>query len=413
MSSFFSDIKSQLRQDCGGRYLAFVLRAAISSEPRLARALFPKLKQVTLDELRSGAVTVETEQVFLGRRPRRRADLAILKEGQVIAMAEIKYRDHKAEGNDAQAEDYLEFLARPENRGVQFTLVSEFDPSNEVLARLENNESAQFYRYRELYERISKLEKRSGVAELVLRFMEETCMLYKENVGGVDDKVLLIFMLRSLNTSHYTGLGKIHSQSRIQAVPALLEQLLSCTQVLADELQSKYQSLVGKNRINVTFAINPNFSSKAVRKLAEQVRTKNSKPVDFEPKARTGGAFWTLASACLGPMGRSDSVYIYLGLSFDLDLKLKTLDKYLWASVLSKIEFQGASRYAHVKIDPKNQSVLRPTNLVPSLGPALAKVEEAFREALADAQADDSWHALTDVKREKLGAFADALAKAT
>jgi len=93
--SFFSRFKDKLNMDYGGRYFALLLREIIKEEPSVNSAVFPSLNKSDQNKIRtSGEIHVEYPfPGFNGRK--RRADLAILIDGKIEALLEVKYEDEK------------------------------------------------------------------------------------------------------------------------------------------------------------------------------------------------------------------------------------------------------------------------------------------------------------------------------
>jgi hypothetical protein len=156
---FLSDLKA-LTGDKGGRFLAAVIKHVGQQEPKLLERVFAQQR---------GALSLESDDVVVTEFPyraNRRADIAVLRRGEVLALAELKYRDQRGAEVDSQIGDYLSHCRSSK---IAFALLTEFEPRLDARTRIDPR--LRIVTYHELAGFIRELKPRSDAARGALALL--------------------------------------------------------------------------------------------------------------------------------------------------------------------------------------------------------------------------------------------------
>ena len=123
--SFFAELQGWFKREYGaehgGRFLALVIEHTFKADPAPFRDF---LVAIFGGAFREKDLTLNRELVFKGRQGSRRADLAVVCNGEVRILIELKYRDRLQQPSGpkpAQLDDYLSYCQQ--NRGCRFLLL--------------------------------------------------------------------------------------------------------------------------------------------------------------------------------------------------------------------------------------------------------------------------------------------------
>src|SRR6185312_3908294 len=103
MKSFYGSLRSKFKATYEGRFFSTILADVLQAEPKALEAVFPGLSRQHQRSVESGEALVTTEHRLANGR---RADLAIVVGGDVVALAEVKQSDITSTSVEVQLEDY-------------------------------------------------------------------------------------------------------------------------------------------------------------------------------------------------------------------------------------------------------------------------------------------------------------------
>jgi len=323
MANLFSRIKSKLSQDFGGRYLGVVLEQVIADCPKFSQVIFPKLGDEIVEKLQNGQATVSAERSFRVKMKNKRADLAICDGQKIVALAEIKYEDHKAPGNFGQIGDYLDWQKR--NDGV-FTYLTQYTPPLDDMERIEKAARSldgliahRFFR--DLYRHGKRDYQNSYTVRLLCEFLKEEHVVYSEDFGAGAKAGLKFLLVDSLSAPR-TKFGKIGTVPNALRGTKLFADLFANALALSDWFQGhgRLETHFG-NRFAPHIGFIPEFNSSKVKKrLGSDKEGGKEKKVYFDGHgAVTGGWLYILMH---GKHKRS-LAYINMGYCFELNVNAK------------------------------------------------------------------------------------------
>lgn len=355
MSNFFSRIKNRLSQDIGGRYLGIVIEQVVASEPRFALSIFPHIPEIVVKELSSGHARVTAEFAFPGRHGKsRRADLAVLRGEEIVALAEIKYVDHKSPGNWAQLGDYIAFARK--HPGCSFTYLTQYSPPADdwALLKAAQNEIASVAHIytRELYARTSKFNSPS--VHVFRDFLKEEYVVYCDRFQSNAQAALMLLMVRGLHLRHATGLGKLRTTDNARYAIELFQALMDNVIALSDWFYETFRDYFG-NRFVPEFGFDAELDAKKIRKAFTR-KSKNGAPPKLlkrlPPDARTGGWFWVYMGGAFAGASQKQWLRLWFGYSFRLNLATGKIQAWLEAEIYGQGLEEASAGGARLKMTP-------------------------------------------------------------
>ncbi len=326
--SFFTRIKSKLNRDYGGRYMGLVLQEILTEKPQLSRHLWP-------NEIGAAArrtAIFELEKKF--GQGNRIADLAMVDPGgNILALLEIKYEDHKSPHNAAQLDDYIKYS---KVNNVQFTYLTKHMPPPEDLQRLEMHRHLS---YRAFSQAVEGDSDRGPIGELFCTFMRESGIMYQ---ADLDRDSLLLLIAKSCHFRNQTGFGKLTSRKRIsEDVPNTLQGLVGNVNVLADRLYDAYQQKIFSVRPYTHFSMQPILKMSSLEQAISKIKyeDEDEDEMPLESKAVFAGNLFVYFEGSI-PASNRDKDYLYLegGYSFRVDPGKKTdaLKQWIYAAIHGK-----------------------------------------------------------------------------
>src|SRR5262245_60386280 len=109
MQSLFGSLRSKFKATYEGRFFSTILADVIQAEPKALEAVFPYLPSKYQRSVSNGSAIVTTEHRLANGR---RADLAVIVDGEPVALAEVKQADIKSPGVGVQMEGYRREVRR-------------------------------------------------------------------------------------------------------------------------------------------------------------------------------------------------------------------------------------------------------------------------------------------------------------
>ncbi|MEW6166789.1 MAG: hypothetical protein AB1651_03695 [Pseudomonadota bacterium] len=312
--SFFGRFKSHLKQDFGGRYLGAVLAECINAEPGIAKTLWG----ISIDP-RHHAVTAEW--VFPGKDKGRRADLVVLKkkDRQLVALAEIKYEDHKLDSTGAQLKDYLDLVER--QSGLAFVYLTKHAPKHEDKWKVQQA-GHRAYTYGDLFQALhaNKGLRGNHTAQLLMDFLREEGYVFTQNIDAQDVKALIA---QTCGFPQAAGLGKLFSGATYERTTDALQQILANAAVLGDSFYEQYGAVAFGNRPFTRFTSLPWINKTGMKLLAKELDDYDE--VYLPRRSISGGSLFVWSQMRFA--GKSGWMYLYIEQSYELstgtDHKLK------------------------------------------------------------------------------------------
>jgi hypothetical protein len=298
---FFSRIRSQLKEDIRGRYLAFILRELITAEPKVVNALIREPKDVP-----KSPITVDLEWSF---KEGRRADLALFFKDRVApaALLEIKYGDEKTDGVSAQLEDYVTYA---KENDCLLGVITAY-PLKEKDANYLADNNLHSILLREVADRLrqDKHTRENPLVTLFLDYVKEEGFMFDNDIGTEDIKKLLVRLVMPRNS----GAGRIRGKENILSViPDTFRGLISNMQVI-----TTYLDPLRKNATQVPlvdFSIDPWIDPWIYSRQAETSDESRS----LLDKEKAGGYLWTYTAPKIYGVPDKEWLFVEMGLSYGL-----------------------------------------------------------------------------------------------
>jgi hypothetical protein len=312
MTAFFSRFQNKLKQDYGGRYLAYLLEELLTEVPELLTDIFCDLSR---DEATDPAFEIEYE---FTKDPRRRADLAVFGRGRkLIGLIEIKDEDHKSQRNEEQLLAYLDFVRR--NPGTRFTIISKHALSARLESHLKKyHQSDARVRQKplllgELYRAVSA--RNSPVGKMFCDYLRDKGVTY-ESIELSRQMPYLLLQLAAPDSAG--GFGRIREKANVANVPQVFNTLLGNADVLGTWFYDRFGSGIFKKPFTPHFAFHPYYEpTKLKEKLEKHLR---------EHKPRDNPYFYPDMAALaadldIGARAKLDEeTALWIGYRFTLDL---------------------------------------------------------------------------------------------
>ena len=318
---FFSKIKSLLKHDYGGRYLALVLKEIIEEDNSITNQIWREGKKIKKDSF-----YVQTEWSFPDRP--RIADLAVISkiDGRALALAEIKYEDEKKDDNKYQLNDYLDYCC---NNNINFTYLTKNLPPVSDLKIVNNN----YLSYASLVHRIERKKNTSYFSKLLCEFIREEGYVFQKKI---DKDALLLLMVNSLSFPNRHGLGKLNTLKRItKDVPRTFETILNNTSVIGTMFYEGIAFNSFHKRPTLEYKFHPHINIKKSQSRLSILEEKNEETITrLEKDEIEFGEFNSYAY--LKFKGGDRWLYITFGYSYQLEKgkdKSKALQSKLFAEI--------------------------------------------------------------------------------
>jgi hypothetical protein len=362
---FLANLQDRMGHSFGGRFVELVLEDLCRDHTDLSAVLF----NVPLNQSKrsTGGYSVVAEWGLPDRN--RIADLALIDalSGEPLALAEIKYDDHKNPKNAAQLKDYVEFCRK---RELGFCYLTQHYPPSSDLAKVRG------IRFRHLLfsdlaaaicARRKLLSDRS--IGLLIEYLEDRGLLMK-TVDGVGLRKL---MVRIFNPNHGQGRQQANKDI-VTSVPESFATLLSNVQLLGDEIAHLIQN---RRRPAVDFEVEP-YGSLSKKKLRDISNGQDDRSSIFFTKA--GGALWVFFRITLTDgIGMAAGYVVEISSPIKRDEPSVSLYAAFWGRNLAQ-QYRQYSRIATSVIGNKKKCLKTLTRLISEEAAVAAKDPEASRK---------------------------------
>jgi hypothetical protein len=324
MTNFFSAIQGYFSTEFSGRYLGVLLVEVCRVDPLPFKKYFAA--RFGDSRYRACELSMNTEAAFRTRSGRRRADLAVIANGNPAALIELKFDDKlmpRRQGKAAQLSDYLRNCSAD---GLDFLLLSKDPPSGP--------EAKQLRRSRQRWAYISDFAEHFRAAKhpasrMLFDYFRERRLV----VEPLNEDYLYRFFHRLLKPWRHSG--RIVSKDALSEGPSQFQALLANMRLMAMDLATKIRSQGSnaRNRAPTTdFAIYPEFGADALRRELSRTRRKGG-AIEAPDKARRGGRVYVYAVQPLGGKGKKWLDLEY-GLGFEIRPgKTRSLSPFLYSVI--------------------------------------------------------------------------------
>lgn len=311
-------------------------------EPAAIRAVFPDLDDDVVEAVQSGSAEVAVEYPIGDGY----ADLAIVSDRTVLAIAETKQADIIGQRVAGQLQGYRKFV-KASGRSVHFSLITMHSPDEEhmrVLRLSWGKGQRNVVRFHHIAAALQPHAERPMVA-LLLEYMREQRMTGYQRIDG-KASTLPLLMTRFLPVQHSHGLGRLQSARSVQSVAELLDALLRNTQYMADWFRADNTDLFPRTFAS-EFSARPWFNYK---KLGRYLN-KNQKTEDEAlPRNQCVGGSLDVyvqgrlaASSISAPKGHDINIYLGYWVELNLGAKRK-IQPYLYVGTSGNKAFREKYR---------------------------------------------------------------------
>jgi hypothetical protein len=274
---FFQDISGYFQQEYSGRYLAVLLCELARNEPDSFAKVIEHAantsdiksdvqgwKKLSKDIRRAGPNGISFKHNhYPFARGKRKADVALLRDKQPLALAEIKEDDFKSPGNVDQLADYLK---EARDRHVRFIHISRYAPRQDYQNKIRNTKrdcAVLLIRYRQLYDALKNRAHKGPIADMLSEYMEDIGVSTFQTIERRESNFLIFLLTRILNFPHATQLGKVNSIAAVAAFPVLVKRLFDNLEFVSEWIQQKNADII-KNRFTRNMSVWPTYDLKSV-----------------------------------------------------------------------------------------------------------------------------------------------------
>lgn len=230
-SSFFSCIKGYFDASYAGRYDEIILREVSQECPAIMKALYndynpSKHEIITEYEYKKKVKAQKGKKGEKGRR----ADIAILEEGKVRCLIEIKVDDAPLK---KQLEDYIAYSNKYK---VDFIYLTQRNPSKSDLELIKKGALCKHIFFYDLYNQIKKKTSvcKNPVGKLYMKYLEDNGNMFKEiNPTGVKKFLTRLFL-------PWSGNGHVrNTKDMVETIPATFRDLMNNLYLINEDIGKK------------------------------------------------------------------------------------------------------------------------------------------------------------------------------
>jgi hypothetical protein len=324
--SFFGALQSWFKEgygsDYGGRYVGLLLEHGFRVDPRPLKAFF---RDVSNLDLSSKHITLEREHLFRGRNgSRRRADLAVLADGRVSALVELKYRDRLLDGGGpkpAQLDDYLHYCRR---NACNFLLLHREPQTTRDIKKIKNAKQCLAH-YAQLASYLARSAHSSS--QLLYQYFQEGGLVLEP----IHTDYLARFMHRLVLPSNRGG--RVNITSKITEGPRQFQALLNNMRLFAADVTPQLLRVTRKESARaatVDFEIRERFDRDDVRAQTQQ--TSKGGYLWIDSSCRRGGSLEIWANNAF-TKDHQRWLYVFYGFEFHLEKAQKLgIDQFAYVS---------------------------------------------------------------------------------
>ena len=333
-SSFFSCIKGYFDASYAGRYDEIILREVSQECPAIMSALYNDYDS-SKHEIRIEYEYKKKVKAQKGKKGEkgRRADIAILEEGKVCCLIEIKVDDAPLK---KQLEDYVAYSNKYK---VDFIYLTQRNPSKSDLELIKKGALCKHIFFYDLYNQIKKTASvcKNPVGKLYIKYLEDNGNMFKKiNPAGVEKLLIRLFL-------QWGGHGHVrNTKDMVETIPATFKDLMNNLYLLNEDIGKKIDC-----QMTVDYSFFPYIKIDCEKCKEKKCKdkiciTSNKVCIDSDKICRktkdlkAGGELWLYAS---GSFSENKSVVLEYGLGLKADSSKKQKFFYkLYAGVYLKAD---------------------------------------------------------------------------
>lgn len=372
MTGLFYDIRGLLSAKHSGKYLCALLKELAVRDPKAFAAAFD-LNGADRKRLINGEIQVEREWSFKGQDSNTRySDLTLLAGGEVVLLVEVKEDDYASAGNPGQLKDYLGFISAGKSR---FVHLSRYRPTAADQNIMNQAKAAgmliETRRYADIYKRLSS--HLSPFAQLFRGYLEDIGVASYQVIDLKKEWKEVAFLLtQCLGFPHRQGLGKLHSQAAVSAVPVLLKRMFDNLEVLGEWVRDHNQNLIAHSCTR-RFTPRPSYNLKALGKAIASEQDENAPLPGERGKYVRSGVVYFHANGTLALRTKGGNTPPWFGLEIGYGLSITTkpevkeepIDVELYAAFLGNgIVWEGADKSGSTTFPSESQALKSFSNLL-------------------------------------------------
>ena len=306
-SSFFSCIKGYFDASYAGRYDEIILREVSQECPAIMKALY-KDYNPSKHEIRTEYEYKKKVKAQKGKKGKkgRRADIAILEEGKVRCLIEIKVDDAPLK---KQLEDYIDYSNKHK---VSFIYLTQRNPSKSDLLLIEKGPLCKHVFFYELNNQLNKKVSvlKNAVGKLYIKYLEDNGNMFKKiNPAGVEKFLIRLFL-------PWGGNGHVrNTKDMVNTIPETFKDLMNNLYLINEDIGKKIDC-----QMTVDYGFFPyiEIDNKKYKKYnnkicinSNKVRIDSDKICRDTKEIKAGGELWLYAS---GSFSENKSVVLEYGM---------------------------------------------------------------------------------------------------
>lgn len=314
-SSFFSCIKGYFDASYAGRYDEIILREVSQECPAIMKALY-KDYNPSKHEIRIEYEYKKKIRAKKGKKGKkvRRADIAILEEGEVRCLIEIKVDDAPLK---KQLEDYIDYSNKHK---VDFIYLTQRNPSTSDLQLIEKGTLCKHVFFCDLYNQINKKASvcKNPVGKLYIKYLEDNGNMFKKiNPAGVEKFLIRLFL-------PWGGNGRVrNTKDMVNTIPETFKDLMNNLYLINEDIGKKIDC-----QMTVDYGFFPYIKKIPYKDYGKDNVCREAR------KKKAGGELWLYAS---GSFSENKSVVLEYGMCLKADPSIKQKYSYsLYAGVYLK-----------------------------------------------------------------------------
>jgi hypothetical protein len=316
MKSFFSRLQNKFSASFGGRYIEHIIKEISINDKIIIEALFPKIKKDISNELWISS-HVEIEHAFDDRI----ADIALISNdnGSILALAEIKYDDHKNEKNSGQIDGYIKYC---EKNKIPFSYITQYYPPKNDIKKIEKK-----YTHRLFSDLANHLKdnKHGELVGLFINFLEDKGLIMVD----LDTQIVGKLLVRLFSPRKKQGrMNKLEDMTT--KIPDSFAGLMTNINLISQEM---YRYFPSTQKPYIDFTLRPAYHRVKDSDLDEQ---------EFEPeeKQKNGGILYIFGRSKLDT-GNKKWAYIEFGYYFEVKKENQDYNSNLYVLIY----WQGSEDY--------------------------------------------------------------------
>jgi len=278
-----------------------------------------------------GPLIFDNIEIELPFKNGRRADIAFLNNGNVVALVEVKYEDQKSERNHAQFQDYIYFCTQ---HHIPFRVITKEPlPYKEELLLKKNNAFAKSFSYGHIIHRIKALKlSHDAIARMVCEYLEQEALMFTR----IRKEDLQLLMLNALNVRYNHGLGKQRTRDKILKVGDTLKGMISNVTLIGDDIHNScMESRLFPKRPPTSFFFSPQFSTKDVARLIKEWEKNPKRDTEIDSQKIRAGRLVVSYGYTIKDEHGNGRCFLEFGIIAELKTtrKSRPVETYLYAEI--------------------------------------------------------------------------------